>query len=40
MRAIGHDGSLYSSDHYVYPEYRLGSLREKPLAQMVFRRRR
>ena len=34
--AIEHDGSLYSCDHYVYPEYRLGSLREKPLDQMVF----
>lgn len=34
--AIEHDGSLYSCDHYVYPEYRLGSLREKLLDQMVF----
>jgi serine-type anaerobic sulfatase-maturating enzyme len=34
--AIEHDGSLYSCDHYVYPEYRLGSVREKPLDQMVF----
>ncbi len=34
--AIEHDGSLYSCDHYVYPEFKLGSLREKPLDQMVF----
>jgi uncharacterized protein len=34
--AIEHDGSVYSCDHYVYPEYRLGTLREKPLDQMVF----
>jgi uncharacterized protein len=33
---VEHDGSLYSCDHYVYPEYRLGMLREKPLEQMVF----
>ncbi len=34
--AIEHDGSLYSCDHYVYPEFKLGSLREKPIDQMVF----
>jgi len=34
--AIEHDGSVYSCDHYVYPEHRLGTLREKPLDQMVF----
>ena len=33
---VEHDGSVYSCDHYVYPEYRLGALREKPLADMVF----
>jgi uncharacterized protein len=33
---VEHDGSVYSCDHYVYPEYRLGTLREKPLAEMVF----
>jgi uncharacterized protein len=31
-----HDGSVYTCDHYVYPEYRLGTLREKSLAEMVF----
>jgi uncharacterized protein len=34
--AIEHDGSAYSCDHYVYPEYRLGTIREKPLAEMAF----
>ena len=34
--AIEHDGSVYSCDHYVYPEYRLGMLGEKPLTEMVF----
>ena len=34
--AVEHDGSVYSCDHYVYPEYRLGTIREKPLAEMVF----
>jgi uncharacterized protein len=34
--ALEHDGSVYSCDHYVYPEYRLGTVREKSLAGMVF----
>jgi uncharacterized protein len=34
--AVEHEGSVYSCDHYVYPEYRLGNLREKSLAEMVF----
>ena len=34
--ALEHDGSVYSCDHYVYPEYRLGTLQEKPLTEMVF----
>ncbi len=34
--AVEHDGSVYSCDHYVYPEYRLGSVRETPLAETVF----
>jgi uncharacterized protein len=34
--AVEHDGSVYSCDHYVYPEYRLGTVRDKPLAEMVF----
>ena len=27
--AIEHDGSVYACDHYVYPEYRLGNVRER-----------
>ena len=34
--ALEHDGSLYSCDHYVYPEYRLGNIRENSSAHMVF----
>lgn len=34
--AIEHDGGVYSCDHYVYPEYRLGSIDDAPLADMVF----
>jgi uncharacterized protein len=34
--AIEHDGSIYSCDHFVYPEYRLGSIKDEKLADMVF----
>jgi len=34
--AVEHDGSVYACDHYVYPEYRLGNLREQSLGEMVF----
>jgi len=34
--AVEHDGSVYSCDHYVYPEYRLGDVHEAALAEMVF----
>lgn len=30
-----HDGTVYSCDHFVYPEYRLGNLVETSLAAMV-----
>lgn len=33
--ALEHDGSLYSCDHYVYPAYKLGSLADQPLGEMV-----
>jgi uncharacterized protein len=33
---VEYDGSIYSCDHYVYPEYRLGTLGEKPLGEMAF----
>ena len=35
--AVEHDGSVYSCDHYVYPEYRLGNIGSPTLlADMVF----
>jgi uncharacterized protein len=34
--AIEHDGSVYSCDHYVYPEYQLGTVQNKSLGDMVF----
>lgn len=37
--AFEHDGSVYSCDHYVYPEYRLGNIKETPLAQMLYSER-
>jgi len=33
--AIEHDGSVYSCDHYVYPEHRLGNIHESELIDMV-----
>ncbi len=34
--ALEHDGSLYACDHFVYPEYRLGSLAETPMRDMLW----
>ena len=34
--AVEHDGSVYACDHYVYPEFRLGNIREDSLGDMVF----
>jgi len=33
---VEHDGGVYSCDHYVYPEYRLGSIRDRSLGDLVF----
>lgn len=33
--AIEHNGDVYSCDHYVYPEYKLGNIRETHLAVMA-----
>ncbi len=33
--AIEHNGDLYSCDHFVYPENRLGNIMESPLAALV-----
>jgi uncharacterized protein len=34
--ALEHDGGVYSCDHYVYPEYRLGNVQQSSLGSMVF----
>lgn len=34
--ALEHDGSLYSCDHYVYPEYKLGNIMRTSSSRMVF----
>ena len=37
--AVEHDGTVYACDHYVYPEYRLGSVKQGDLGDLVFSRR-
>ena len=37
--AIEHDGSLFSCDHYVYPEYKLGNILDQPLKNLVWNSR-
>ncbi|MEI7526526.1 MAG: SPASM domain-containing protein, partial [Mariniphaga sp.] len=32
---IEHNGDVYSCDHYVYPEYKLGNIRERTLFGLV-----
>ncbi|MBN1569007.1 MAG: anaerobic sulfatase-maturation protein [Acidobacteria bacterium] len=32
---LEHNGDIYSCDHYVYPENRLGNIMEQPLASML-----
>ena len=34
--AVEHDGDVFSCDHYVYPEYRLGNLREAHWGEMAY----
>jgi len=34
--ALERDGSVYACDHYVYPEYCAGNLRERPLSEIVY----
>jgi uncharacterized protein len=36
--AIEHDGAVYSCDHFVYPKYHLGNIKEKTLSDMAFSR--
>lgn len=31
-----HNGDVYSCDHFVFPEYRLGNIREKTLVEMLY----
>ena len=33
--AIEHNGDLYSCDHYVYPENKLGNIMQEALASLV-----
>ena len=34
--AIEHDGAVYSCDHYVYPEYRLGNISDNHWAELAY----
>ena len=34
--ALEHNGDLYSCDHYVYPDYRLGNIMESGFDELVF----
>lgn len=34
--ALEHDGSVFSCDHYVYPEHEIGKIGQRPLKEMVF----
>jgi len=33
--ALEHNGDLYACDHYVYPQYKLGNILEKPLNELL-----
>ena len=33
---IEHNGDVYSCDHFVFPEYRLGNLKERSLSDMMY----
>jgi uncharacterized protein len=36
--AVEHDGGVYSCDHYVYPEYRIGNIKDSALDSQAFSR--
>ncbi len=36
---VEHDGEVFACDHYVYPEYRLGNIKDQSLAAMAFSER-
>ncbi len=33
--AMEHNGDVYACDHYVFPQYLLGNIQEKPLVEMI-----
>ena len=33
--AMEHNGDLYACDHYVYPRYRLGNIKDKPIVELA-----
>ena len=33
-----HNGDVYSCDHFVFPEYKLGNLKEKTITEMMYSR--
>lgn len=33
--AMEHNGDLYSCDHFVYPEYKLGNIKETPILELL-----
>jgi uncharacterized protein len=33
--ALEHNGDLYACDHYVYPDYKLGNILDRPLGELV-----
>jgi len=37
--AVEHDGSLYSCDHFVYAEYKLGNIRDTHEGDLAFSRK-
>lgn len=37
--AIEHNGDLYSCDHYVYPEYRLGNIMQTSMPELIWSER-
>jgi uncharacterized protein len=36
--AVEHDGSVYACDHFVYPEYRIGNVKDGPFVDTVLSR--
>ncbi len=34
--ALEHNGDMFPCDHYVYPDYRIGNIRDRHQAEMVF----